>query len=294
MLHQGITIRLRHRSYRIVDRRHARWPDWPAHTASRRPNRALLEAITADPANSIPLRSVLASCGEHRRDWHRYHPTQKEIVRQLTDLLVTGRITILPVLPAPAPYTAARSPATPAASQPGDRLSPLSRSRPAPAQLNVAKMSTEEKMEFAIRSAELARGMLRELGDIKMLVASFVVVAAAMAAIAATGIGALVEGVTVCLLIVGAATAGVQIGRGINKLIEFYEKVRRARTGTDLRDAGISFADGVASLGVGAFFLLLSFLGARARGSGRYWNGEESTGAQAARPGRSLKSAAEA
>jgi hypothetical protein len=154
------------------------------------------------------------------------------------------------------------------AFRPGAPAPPASPPAAAPAAASpVAQMSLEQKMEIAIRDAPLSQGLRRELGDIKTLIASFVVVTGALMALAATGLGAIAEGITISLLLLGAAASGAQIGRGINSLIAFYRQCGKATSDQDLKRAGVAFAAGVAALGVGTLFLLLSILGARARGA---------------------------
>ena len=132
----------------------------------------------------------------------------------------------------------------------------------------VSNMTHEEKMEEAIKRANLPQGILDALPSIPALVASITVAGAVLAAAAATGIGGLVEGVTAALLLLGAALAGVQIGEGLTDLLDFYEMTRcdRAATPEDLDRAGKKFADGIGALGVGTLMLVLSLLGARGRG----------------------------
>lgn len=67
------------------------------------------------------------------------------------------------------------------------------------------------------------------------------------------------------LLIVGGYMSGAQIGKGINSMLDFYEKTRcdRAKTPEDLDAAGKSFGDGIAKMGVGGLNLLLSIIGGR-------------------------------
>jgi hypothetical protein len=124
-------------------------------------------------------------------------------------------------------------------------------------------MSLEQKMEAAIRGAPLAQGLRRELGDVRTLVLTIIAVSAGLLALAATGFGAALELVTIGLLLAGAALAGAQVGRGVRRLVDFYRLAESASSEDDLKSAGLAFADGVAALGIGAFFLLLSFLGAR-------------------------------
>jgi len=120
-------------------------------------------------------------------------------------------------------------------------------------------------MEAAIKGANLSPAIMAELGDLKTLMASIVIMGGLLIAIAATGYGAVAEAIGAGLLLGGAAMSGVQIGQGINSMIDFYQKTRcdRAKTSEDLADAGESFADGVAKMGVGGLNLLLSLIGGR-------------------------------
>jgi hypothetical protein len=130
---------------------------------------------------------------------------------------------------------------------------------------DIAKMTHEQKMVRAIEAANLSPEIMEELGDIETLVASMVVVGGILLAIAATGYGAIAEAIAVGLLILGAAMSGAQIGAGINSMIDFYQKTRcdRARAPEDLEDAGRSFGDGIAKMGVGGLNLLLVMVGGR-------------------------------
>jgi hypothetical protein len=132
---------------------------------------------------------------------------------------------------------------------------------------NVTNMTREQKMEEAINRAKLTPAVKEALGDIKTLVASMVIVGGVLAAIAATGYGAVAEAIAAALLLVGAAMSGVQIGQGITHIADFVEQTRcdKAKTPEDLDKAGKSFADGVANMGVGGLNLLLSLLGARGK-----------------------------
>ncbi len=118
-------------------------------------------------------------------------------------------------------------------------------------------------MVEAIKKANLAPEILEELGDIKTLVAGLVVGLGIATVIFFTGVGAVVEAIIAGLLLIGAATSGLQIGEGINSLMDFYQKTANAQTENDLADAGKSFADGIAKMGVGGLDLLLSVVGAR-------------------------------
>jgi len=131
----------------------------------------------------------------------------------------------------------------------------------------IASMTHEQKMEEAIKGAKLSPAVREALGDIKSLVAQMVVVGAILAGIAATGYGAVAEGIGAALLIAGAALSGVQIGTGINHLIDFFQQTRcdSATSPEDLDRAGKSFADGIANIGVGGLNLLISLLGARGK-----------------------------
>lgn len=129
----------------------------------------------------------------------------------------------------------------------------------------IAGMTHEEKMEESIKRANLGPEVMEELGDIKTLVATMVIVVGILVAIAFTGYGALAEAIAAGLLIIGAAVSGVQIGEGINSMVDFYQKTRcdRATTPEDLDAAGKSFGDGIAKMGVGGLNLLLSVVGGR-------------------------------
>jgi SCP1.201-like deaminase len=138
----------------------------------------------------------------------------------------------------------------------------------------VASMTHEEKMEAAIHSANLGKDVLRELGDIKTLIATMVIVGGGLAvagvAAAATGVGLLVEGVAAVgagLLVAGAAMSGWQIGQGLNSLYDFFQQTRcdTATTPQQLDQAGKKFGEGVAKVGVGTVNLLLALLGGRER-----------------------------
>lgn len=152
----------------------------------------------------------------------------------------------------------------------------------------VASMTHEEKMEAAIHSANLGEDVLRELGDIKILVATMVIVGGGLAvagvAAAATGVGLLVEGVAAVgagLLVAGAAMSGWQIGQGLDSLYDFFQQTRcdTATTPQQLNEAGKKFGNGVAKVGIGTVNLLLSILGGR----GKNWRGRE-IGPQTSKP----------
>ncbi|WP_225000343.1 hypothetical protein [Cesiribacter sp. SM1] len=129
----------------------------------------------------------------------------------------------------------------------------------------IAQMTHEEKMQVAIKQANLSEEVLEEIGDIKTLVASMVVVGGILALIAATGYGAVAEAVAAGLLIIGGALSGHQIGEGINSMMDFYQKTRcdKAKTPQDLADAGKNFGDGISKMGVGGLNLLLAAVGGR-------------------------------
>jgi len=140
------------------------------------------------------------------------------------------------------------------------------------AQCPVAAMTHEQKMEEAIKMADLSPALKAAIGDPKTIAAALAIsmgiMVGAGAAAAATGVGAIVEVAGAILLLGGAALAGYQIGSGITQLIDFYNKTRcdRAKTMADLKDASRDFASGVSNMGVGAFMLLLSMAGARDKG----------------------------
>ena len=127
----------------------------------------------------------------------------------------------------------------------------------------IAVMTHEEKMVAAILAANLGAEIMAELGDMKTLVTTMSIACGGLVAIAATGCGGIAEAIGVGLMITGAATPGIQIGEGINSMIDFYQQTRsdRARTPEDLTEAGRSFAGGIATMGVGGLDLLLSLAG---------------------------------
>jgi hypothetical protein len=134
-------------------------------------------------------------------------------------------------------------------------------------------MPLEQKMEIAIRGAPLSQELRREIGSIDTLIELFLAITSVLAALTATGFGAVAEVIGLSLLLAGAAASGVQIGRGLTSFMEFYRQVDGARTEADLERAGVSFADGIAALGVDALFLMLSILGARPRSKGDWISG---------------------
>ncbi len=131
----------------------------------------------------------------------------------------------------------------------------------------VAAMTHEQKMEAAIKGAGLAPAVMQELGDIKTLVASMVIVGGTLALLAATGYGAVAEAVGAGLLVVGAAMSGAQIGGGLVDLAAFANATRcdTAKNLDDLKNAGKLFASSVAKTGVGGLNLLLAMAGGRGR-----------------------------
>ena len=156
---------------------------------------------------------------------------------------------------------------------------PVNATSPVQACAGVASLTHEEKMQAAIHSANLGEDVLREIGDIKTLVATMVIVGGGLAvagvAAAATGVGLLVEGVAAAgagLLVLGAAMSGWQIGQGLDSLYDFFQQTRcdTATTPQQLHQAGQKFGDGVAKVGIGTVNLLLSILGGR----GKNWRGQ--------------------
>ena len=145
---------------------------------------------------------------------------------------------------------------------------PVIVARPPPCP-GVASMTHEGKMVEAIKRAPIGDALLKQLGDIPTLVGLMVAVTGALIALAATGYGAIAEGITAVLLVGGAAIGGYDIGGGIMSLIDFYQQTQcdTAKTPEDLDKAGKSFADAVAKMGIGGLTLLLSFAGA-AEGGG--------------------------
>jgi hypothetical protein len=301
--HLPISLRLRGHSFSVVDP----WDlpgQWrSALPVRRRPSESLVREIVNDPANDHALRLFLAAYDSSISIGPNYHPSRNEIFRRVSDLLASGRVLLVPSLPRasspkspggrprgpvappprPAPVGAppaasigrAAIPTTPSvkgpvpvALRPGASVPGLPVPGAAPATPSpLAQMPLQQKMEIAIRNAPLSEGLRRELGDIKTLVATFVVVTGALLALAATGFGAAAEAIAIGFLLAGAVASGAQIGRGVNGLIAFYRQADAATSEEELNKAGSSFADGVAALGIGALFLLLTFLGARARGA---------------------------
>lgn len=143
----------------------------------------------------------------------------------------------------------------------------------------VASMTHEAKMEHAIKTASdkgLMDDFKDELPSIGELIAGIIVVGgvlvglgAAAAAVASTGVGAVIEGIAAAIVILLAAlgiwTSSVQIKDGIVTLLEFFDATRcdKAQTPEDLDEAGEAFADGVAKVGVGTIMMILSVLGGR-------------------------------
>src|SRR5574338_63272 len=129
----------------------------------------------------------------------------------------------------------------------------------------VAAMTHEEKMEAAIKMSNLAPEILGELGDLRVLVGSIVVVGGILAASAATGAGAVVEAIAAILLLAGLYASGSQIADGIDSLHVFYIDTRCdiATTEYELQRAGDKFGDGVAKIGVGTVMMILTVVGGR-------------------------------
>ncbi len=134
-----------------------------------------------------------------------------------------------------------------------------------PCPLNIANWTHEQKMEAAIKQANLPDEIMAELPDIKLLAASMVVIGGGLVALASTGYGAVAEGVAAALILVGGYFSGKQIGEGILSLVDFYQKTQcnKAKTQADITSAGASFGDATAKMGVGGLMLLLSALGAK-------------------------------
>src|SRR6266446_1417307 len=142
----------------------------------------------------------------------------------------------------------------------------------------VASMTHEQKMEAAIRSAQekgqISTEILNQLPSVQQLVISIVVVGGvlaglgiAAAAVASTGVGAVLEGIAagivLALAAIGVITSATQVIAGITTLMTFYEATRVARTHADLEAAGKDFATGIAEVGVGTVMMILSVVGAR-------------------------------
>src|SRR6266850_5255213 len=142
----------------------------------------------------------------------------------------------------------------------------------------VASMTHEQKMEAAIRSAQekgqISTEILNQLPSVQQLVISIVVVGGvlaglgiAAAAVASTGVRAVLEGIAagivLALAAIGVITSATQVIAGIKTLMTFYEATRVARTHADLEAAGKDFATGIAEVGVGTVMMILSVVGAR-------------------------------
>jgi putative deaminase of polymorphic toxin system len=160
----------------------------------------------------------------------------------------------------------------------------------------VVWMTHEEKMQEAIRLAHehghISKEILNQLPGIQELAVGIVVVGGvlaglgiAAAAVASTGVGAILEGIAagivVALAAVGIIASAGQIIAGIKTLMKFYEATRVARTHEDLETAGKDFATGIAEVGVGTVMMILSTLGARqglkmGRGAANRWNAGKS------------------
>ena len=132
-------------------------------------------------------------------------------------------------------------------------------------QCPVASLTHEQKMIRAAEIADLGPAFWQAVGDPVELIATMVVVMGVLAAIAATGYGAIAEVIGLVLLAAGLGLSLKQIFDGIVKLVSFYNKTRcdRAQTEADLRAAARDFADGVANVGVGGLLAILSFFGGR-------------------------------
>src|SRR5882762_9667662 len=143
---------------------------------------------------------------------------------------------------------------------------------------SVASMTHTERMEEAIRSArekgQISTEVLNQLPSLQQLVISIVVAGGvlaglgiAAAAVASTGVGAVLEaiaaGIVLALAAVGIITSAGQVIAGIKTLMTFYEATRVARTHADLESAGKDFATGIAEVGVGTVMMILSVVGAR-------------------------------
>lgn len=182
---------------------------------------------------------------DYRDEWNRLY----DEFASKTPKPPTPRVTPVTDVPLPAP----------------DKTGPIT-SCPA-----VASMTHEQKMAEAIERSEIWPA-LKDQVDLKELAKWMVIGIGVMLAAAATGVGAIVDGVVVGLVVLGGLAAGYQIGGGLMDLYDFFQMTRCdvARTQEDIDAAAKKFADGVAKTGVGGLFLLLGMLGAR----GKTWSGK--------------------
>ncbi len=309
MRHFRISLRVRRHSLLAVDPLDFPRLPRQALGIHIRPDRSLLYQIIDDRWNHRAVRDLLAARDPSFVALRDYNLPREEIFRRIYAMLASKRVAFVPLLlpqdmtptssggvqdagriparsgaaPSARPIVSAgnagtRTQAAIPAGAPIPAALPLSalqkqgifqpRAGP-PKPSAVAQTSLEHKMEMAITGSPLSRELRRELGDISALIESVVVGSGALLALAATGYGAAAEGIGICLLLAGAAMSGAQIGKGINALVDFYRQVDKATSEKDLEKAGISFADGVAALGIGTLFLLLSILGTRAHAARR-------------------------
>jgi len=124
----------------------------------------------------------------------------------------------------------------------------------------IIAMSYAVKILEGIRrsSPYLGEALLRELGNLWELAATLIVISVLLIALAGTGIGLALE---ILVLAVGVALASKQLLEGIGKLVEFLEVTRAASSEEDLDIAGEIFAQALVKIGLGSFFLLLSYFG---------------------------------
>lgn len=112
-----------------------------------------------------------------------------------------------------------------------------------------------EKMESAIKQSDIAGAVLDELGGIGGIAAGIIGAGLVLGAIALAPAGLLAGAVAVAVgevaILAGAAMSGYQIGEGIAHIADFYNQTEVASTCQDLKDAGKTFEQGVAKIGVG-------------------------------------------
>lgn len=130
----------------------------------------------------------------------------------------------------------------------------------------VAAMTHEQKMEQAITGCSLWPALKSQV-NLPELIEDTIVTVGALTLLAATGFGAVAEGIGAGLIVVGGFAAGYKIGDAVNDLYDFFELTRcdRAKTDADLAAAGRKFASGVTKAGIGGLMLLLSAKGAKGR-----------------------------
>ena len=128
-------------------------------------------------------------------------------------------------------------------------------------------MSHAEKMELAIKRANLGDAFLAQLGDIKKLIITMLAATGVLIAIASTGYGLVAE-ILAGLIAAYALGMGVrQLYYGIKDLVDFYNLAKYAVAEKELDLAGKKFADAIAKITIAKITILLSTLGVRSTGA---------------------------